>query len=71
MTERVKYKYAVKEDAGGEAWIACEPLNGDLSILKNGFLGFELPEGTTYKRAQEIASFLSDNTIAISFTKLR
>jgi len=38
--------------------------------LGNGFLGFDLPEGTTINKAEEIAAFLQENISSVSYTLL-
>jgi hypothetical protein len=42
----------------------------DLIVLGNGFLGFDLPNGTTIEKAKEIAEFLEENIANVSYTKL-
>ncbi len=69
-TFRASYVFTVKEFADGTPWIAFEPSGGNLNILKNGFLGFDLPKGTTYAKAKEIASLLNDNLGDLSYTNL-
>jgi hypothetical protein len=44
--------------------------HGNLEILEDGFLGFDLPDGTTYERAREIARFMNDNLTAMTFTHI-
>jgi hypothetical protein len=68
MTERVRMLFRVKELASGDFWICLEPLEEGLKILGKGFLGFDLPEGTTINKAEEIAAFLQENISSISYT---
>ncbi len=42
MTERARYVFGVKAFADGKPWIYLEPLKDQLSILRDGFLGFDL-----------------------------
>jgi len=42
----------------GSAW---NPVQEDLIVLANGFLGFDLPPGTTIEKAKKIAGFLEEN----------
>jgi hypothetical protein len=70
MTERVRMSFKVKEFPGGEPWICLEPVREDLIALRNGFLGFDLPTGTTIQKAKEIAEFLEENIANVSYTKL-
>ena len=65
MTERARYVFKVKTFADGKPWIYLEPLKDHLSILSVGFLGFDLPAGTTEK----IAQFLGDNLTLLTYTK--
>jgi len=68
MTERARYVFSGKLSANGNPWIALEPLNKHLSILQKGFLGFDLPLGTTTQRAREIEQFLNDNLTFLTYT---
>ena len=51
----------------GSAW---NPVQEDLIVLANGFLGFDLPPGTTIEKAKKIAGFLEENIANVSYTKL-
>jgi hypothetical protein len=70
-TEYARFVFAVKEfgDEDHTPWIMCEPYDGGLKTLGDGFLGFRLREGTDIKQAEEIAKYLNDRIDAISFTK--
>lgn len=68
MKENVRVAFTVQEVARGEPWIRLEPLDKTLKVLGNGFLGFELPEGTTINTAEEIATFLQENISSVSYT---
>ena len=72
MTVRARFRFAVKTSADGTPWIALEPLDVQLrgEDLPAGIFGFDLPEGTTGSRAEEIANYLDDNISGFSFTKL-
>jgi hypothetical protein len=65
MKEKVRVVFRVQEVSGGEPWIRLEPLDKNLKNLGIGFLGFELPEGTTINKAEEIAAFLQENINSI------
>ena len=69
-TETAQYKLTVKESGAGEPWLMFEPMTSSLQILGNGFLGFRLKPGTTYEKAQEIASYINSSTQSVSYTKL-
>ena len=70
MTERVRMSFKVKEFTDGQPWIFLEPVDEDLIVLGNGFLRFDLPNGTTIEKAKEIAEFLEENIANVSYTKL-
>jgi hypothetical protein len=70
MTERVRMNFKVKEFPDGQPWICLEPVQEDLIVLANGFLGFDLPRGTTIEKAKKIAEFLEENIANVSCTKL-
>jgi hypothetical protein len=68
MKQNVRVVFRVEEVSGGEPWIRLEPIDKDLKICGSGFLGFELPEGTTINTAEEIAVFLQENISSVSYT---
>ena len=69
MTERVRMSFRVRKFPGGQPWICLEPVKEDLKVLRNGFLGFDLPIGTTIEKAKKIAEFLGENITTVSYTK--
>jgi hypothetical protein len=68
MKQNVRVVFRVEEVSGEEPWIRLEPIDKDLKIFGSGFLGFELPEGTTINTAEEIAAFLQENISSVSYT---
>lgn len=68
-TEKEKYIFRVKESSDGKSFIILEPENGDLTILEDGFLSFDINEGTDFEPS-EIAEYLNDNLDMICFTKI-
>ena len=70
MTERTRVVFRVKKSVSGDFWISLEPFERNLKVLGNGFLSFDLPEGTTINKAEEIAAFLQENINDISYTLL-
>jgi hypothetical protein len=70
ITERATYNFTVKVYPSGQLYIACDPLNGSLAIAGDGIFGFDLPEGMTTERATEIARFLNDNLVCMTYTLL-
>ncbi len=70
-TERARDRFTVKEGVQGSVWIMLERLDADLSVLGNGFLGFDLAPGTSMERVEEIAEFLNRNIHNVSCTQFR
>jgi hypothetical protein len=76
-TETAAYTFTVKEgnpSASGKddapVWLKCEARTPELSIVDNkGFLGIDLKPGTRFDEAQEIARYLKEHVVGISFTK--
>lgn len=66
-TERARYVFRVKEGVNC-VFITPEPLRQDLKVFGNGFISFDLPAGTDYKKAQEVVQFLNDNIESIAYT---
>lgn len=67
-TDRARYRFTVKEYSDGTAWIALEPLRSNLPLLGDGFLGMDLPPGTSYEEAKRVASFLNDHIECVTAT---
>ena len=40
-----------------------------VGLVAGGFLGFDLPEGTTINQAEEIAAYLNEKINSVSYTK--
>jgi hypothetical protein len=70
MTERATYNFTVKVYPSGQLYIACDPIDGNLAIAGDGVFGFDLPAGMTTERATEIAKFLNDNLVCMTYTLL-
>lgn len=72
MTVRARFRFIVKGYASGTPWIAFEPLDVQFhgEGLPSGIFGFDLPKGTTGKRAEEIADFLDENISQLTFTAM-
>ena len=68
QTDRASYVFTVKEYADGTPWIMLETLRDDLELLKDGFLGFDLPKGTSFDKAKEIAKYMRDNLGDMTYT---
>lgn len=69
-TERKEYTFRVKEYDFNHYYILPEPMSGDLSIMQNGFLFFDLPENTTKEKAYEIAQYLGKNILELGYTNI-
>jgi hypothetical protein len=67
-TERGKFAFTVKEFADGTPWIMTEPLHKTMPILDEAFIGFDLPDGTTFEQARKVAAFMDENLAGISVT---
>ncbi len=70
MTGRDACRFRVREYGDGTPYIAIEPYDGTLALLKFGNLYFDLPEGTTFEKAQEIAEYMNDNIESLAYTRL-
>ena len=71
MTERERgqYRFAAKEGAGAEFWIAAEPVGDDsIGSLDGRILGFELWPQATMNEAKALADALNQNIWAITLT---
>jgi hypothetical protein len=76
-TYRARYVFKVKEyprqpgAKRAEPFLVAEPFGATLPILDDGsHVGFDLPSGTSYQRAQEIAEFLNRNLTDMTYTHL-
>ena len=72
MTERAPYRFQIHEFSPGQPCICMEPQTAinDLSILRKGILGFDLPQGITLEKAQLIADYLNENLINVIYTPI-
>jgi hypothetical protein len=70
ITERATYNFTVKVYPSGQLYIACDPIDGKLAVAGDGVFGFELPEGTTAEQATDIARFLNDHLLYMTYTLL-
>ncbi|QPN47336.1 hypothetical protein I5S86_10790 [Priestia aryabhattai] len=69
MTVRARTHFTVKEhDGGKEPWICIEYLTAEDGMPQDTF-GFDLPVGTTYEQAKEIARYMNDHIEQFSVTK--
>jgi hypothetical protein len=70
ITERATYNFTVKVYPSGQLYIACDPIDSNLAIAQDGVFGFDLAEGTTVEHATEIAKFLNDHLLCMTYTLL-
>jgi hypothetical protein len=68
-TDYSAFTFTVKEFGDGTPWIMCEEYQPGLPVLKDGYLGLRLREGTTIEQAQEIAEYLRDHVAGVSHTR--
>ncbi len=68
QTKRAEYVFTVKEYVDGTPWIAFEPMNGEIEVLKGKMLGFDLQKGIDINKAKEITKFLNDNLSSLTCT---
>lgn len=68
-TDRARFQFSAREYVVGSGmrYIKAEPIEGELAGL-DGMLGFELLPGTTLDQAREIAEYLNDRLVAITYT---
>jgi hypothetical protein len=70
ITERATYHFTVKVYPSGQLYIACDPIDRNLAIAGDGVLGFDLPAGMTTECATEIAKFMHDHLLCMTYTLL-
>jgi hypothetical protein len=70
ITERAPYNFTVKVYPSGQLYIACDPIDGTLAIAGDGVFGFDLRQGITAEQATEVASFLNDHLLCMTYTAL-
>jgi hypothetical protein len=70
ITERATYHFTVKVYPSGQLYLACDPIDRHLAIAGDGEFGFDLPPGVTTERATEIAKFLNDHLVCMTYTLL-
>jgi hypothetical protein len=62
--QRGEYHWTVKDKEGDEVWIAGEPTGDPLKVIgidgDDLGVGFELPPGTTFEEAREVAKFMNE-----------
>lgn len=61
-----EYRFVIGEDDTGVVFISLQNCGEEPQRLKGWDMVFDLPDGTTYERAKEIALFLNDNLVRLS-----
>lgn len=76
-TQNAKYRFTVKEgkaSASGrddaQVSLMLEPTEGELDVLKPGFMSLRLASGTTLREAYDLERNLNLIVTSIGFTKL-
>jgi len=67
-TERSRVGFSVKEFSDGTPWIMLDQSSKDMPSLNHAFIGFDLPEGTTLDKAQQISNFMNEHLRNVSMT---
>jgi hypothetical protein len=70
ITERATYNFTVKVYPSGQLYIACDPVDGTLAVAGDGVFGFDLRQGITAEQATDIARFLNDHLLCMTYTLL-
>jgi hypothetical protein len=70
ITERATYHFTVRVYSSGRLYIACDPIDRNLAVAGDGVFGFDLPDGTTAERAAEIARFMNEHLVGMTYTLL-
>ncbi len=69
MTDRVGFRFTVKESASGTPWIAAEPTHEMLGnqFLKQALIGFDLKPEANLEQAQAIAAYMRKHIKGMRF----
>ncbi|OQR30292.1 hypothetical protein BWR59_17195 [Pseudomonas sp. Bc-h] len=68
MTLRAKPIFRVHQHESRESWIEIAYWSNDDGMPMDLF-GLDLPQGTTFEKAQEVAAFLRENIEYFTYTK--
>jgi hypothetical protein len=68
ITERATYNFTVGVHPSGQLYIACDSIDGKLAIPGDGVFGFDLPQGIRAEEATDIARFLNDHLLCMTYT---
>jgi hypothetical protein len=76
-TTSAKYRFTVKEGQASTSGkddapisLMLEPMDGELDILKSGFMSLRLAVGTTLSQAHDLEKELNSVIAEIGFTKI-
>jgi hypothetical protein len=67
IAERATYHFTVKVYPSGQLYMACDPIDGTLAMAGDGVFGFDLRQGITAEQATEIAQFLNNHRICMTY----
>ncbi|HKW34444.1 MAG TPA: hypothetical protein VJN92_15645 [Candidatus Acidoferrum sp.] len=67
-TWRSKSYFRAVEGSDGTPWIICEPQGPKIPALSDGFIGFDLTQGTSLKEAEALADMLRRMVTDVSVT---
>lgn len=67
--ETLKYNFTVK-DTLGEPFITIQAMEGEMSVLKNALLIFNLKNGATKKEAWEVAEKLNKIIESLTYQEI-
>jgi hypothetical protein len=68
MTARIEPVFRVKEYVDGKPWIMIEHLENAPGFPHQFFFGLDLPDGTSFEKAKDIAEFLNKNITHVTAT---
>lgn len=69
MTKRADPIFTVKQYPSTEPWICIEYATAEAG-MSNDLFGFDLPPGTSFEKAKEIAIYMQDNLTNFTRTPL-
>jgi hypothetical protein len=70
ITERATSHFTVKICPSGQLYIACDPIDGELAVAGDRVFSYDLPQDTTAEQATEIARFLNDHLVCMTYALL-
>jgi hypothetical protein len=65
--ERATCNFTVKVYPSGQLYLAYDPIDGTLATAGDRVFGFDLSQGITAEQATEIAQFLNNHLICMTY----